>query len=88
MDPQALQISDRHFEVHGDKFEYEKVQSIRWETREIIRTIYFIPVRVDYAYDLVVQFFCGTATPTGVCSASGGVPTFSQSEQKQVSGAR
>lgn len=43
MDPRDLQLLDRHFEIHGDRFEYANVQSLRWQTSEIIRTIYFIP---------------------------------------------
>ena len=59
MDPRDLQLLDRHFEIHGDKFEYANVQSLRWQTTEIIRSIYFIPVGVHHTSELLIQFFVG-----------------------------
>lgn len=89
MDPRDLQLLDRHFEIHGDKFEYANVKSLRWQTSEIIRSIYFIPVGVHYTYELLIQFLVGAPLQLGAGSFPSAFsrlsPTLSKSDFRELS---
>ena len=65
MDPKALQLFDRHFEVYGDRFDYSNVQSLRWLTVKTTKFVYFLPIGVDYTCELLIHFLAGAPLQLG-----------------------
>lgn len=66
MNADDLQIFERHFEIHGDKFEYADVRSIRWRVVVRMKSIYFIPLGSDYTYELTIDFRNGAPLDLGI----------------------
>lgn len=66
MNSRDLQLFDRHFEIHGDKFDYGNVRSIRWRVVVRMKSIYFIPIGSDYTYELTLDFVSGAPLDLGI----------------------
>ncbi len=66
MDPSAFKVSERHFEIYDDRFDYADIRGIRWQSFERLRRFYFIPLGVSYTYELTFEFASGQPLTLGV----------------------
>lgn len=65
MDSGSLQLFDKHFEIHGDRFDYSNVRSIGWRAIEGRKFFYFIPLASHCTYQLAIEFLEGPRLDLG-----------------------